>query len=246
MPTKPKKTPSGGGGSGLDEALSKKLGPLPVWVWISGVIGGYLVYRQRKAASGSSTTGTTDQGLNTLQNLAQAQSILNGLGTYDTTSPAVNGLQTQLSSLEQQVSMLGAGNSGTTQSGAVAPGSTSTSGQSTPPPPSGLGTTNKYAIGQTVAPGESIVADVWNPTYGWLNATSIGGVYEGSSGAPKLPGLASYQGYLQSIARTPQGAAEMAHPISFQNGTIANNAQGNGYVLTAGGGAGAGDKYAFA
>jgi len=50
----PAPAPKGGG-----NILTRKIGPLPGWAWAAVAVGGYLIYRQRKAAQAASTTAAT-------------------------------------------------------------------------------------------------------------------------------------------------------------------------------------------
>lgn len=46
-----------GSDSKLSDALTKKLGPLPGYVWVGLAVGGFLVYRKLHGSSSSSTSG---------------------------------------------------------------------------------------------------------------------------------------------------------------------------------------------
>ena len=47
--------PTTGGGN----ILTRKLGPLPGWAWAAVAVGGYLIYKQRKASAAAASTPAT-------------------------------------------------------------------------------------------------------------------------------------------------------------------------------------------
>jgi hypothetical protein len=50
----------GGGGHGGLSAVTRKLGPLPVWAWVGVVVAGYLLYRHFAGGGTASTAASTD------------------------------------------------------------------------------------------------------------------------------------------------------------------------------------------
>jgi hypothetical protein len=89
-----------------DNALTKKLGPLPRWGWAAvggGILLAYLLYR--KYAAGSTTTGTTTatSGGTTIPTVDVVNSTPNATtGTTSTTTPAATGY-TNFTEWEQAV-----------------------------------------------------------------------------------------------------------------------------------------------
>lgn len=102
---------------GSNNFLTRKLGPLPMWVWIAGAVAVAYWYKSRQSSSSSSSTTAQDA---VTQALA-AQGV-----SADQFGYSAADLGSMLQQLQSQVSMLGAGNSGTTGSGAASPGSTQT------------------------------------------------------------------------------------------------------------------------
>lgn len=62
--------PSPGGGN----ILTRKFGPLPAWAWAGLAVGGYLIYKQRKAASAASASSTPITSTAATAPIAQAPS----------------------------------------------------------------------------------------------------------------------------------------------------------------------------
>jgi hypothetical protein len=186
--------------------LTRKLGPLPMWVWIgAGVAVAYWYYSRQQAAAASSAS-TASSPLTSTAALQAANGASYGTGY------AGSDIADQLAQL---TSMLGAGNAGTTSTPAVSPGNTTTNinigaipgattsaAASTGVAPSGL-PANPYPVGRTVAPGETITQAVWDPiAKTWIDVTSKGGAYT-SRGLP-LSGSAYGKGTgAWTLAGTP-------------------------------------------
>lgn len=199
MPTSP---PSGGGGGNF---LTRKIGPMPMFVWIlGGVAVAYYFSKKKAGASGSSATGQSPYGVNYVP--PSGGSALGDL---------VNLLAAQ------QMAWGSPGNP--PANGAVSPGNTGIPG---------IQPANQYMVGQNVGPGESIVQGIWDPKLNeWLNLTNKGGVY--TSGGSTLLGDSSYLGYAQQRygSGTPSQQQELALHGNFSQGHIAVLPSG-GYRLT--------------
>jgi hypothetical protein len=90
---------------------------------------------------------------------------------------------------------------------------------------------NKYNVGDTVGTmGEKIVAEVFSPVYGWLDETSMGGIYQGGGGNASI-NTNKYGSYLGYAATTPDPKAEIAANGDFSHGGITLLPQG-GYAET--------------
>jgi cytoskeletal protein RodZ len=183
--------------------LTRKIGPLPVWVWAAaGVVGVLLWQRHQAATSGGTSTASTSTDATTGYSAAAQQEAAAlaasdgsaypiGYSDYSSTSD----LAGVLSNLSSQVATLVAGNSGTTTTKATSPGSTQTgaSNQTAPAKAAAALPKNPYSVGMTVAKGETIVESLYQPaTKQWLNLTNLGGIY--TSGGVGLTGSAYGRG----------------------------------------------------
>lgn len=128
-----------------DTALSRKLGPLPVWAWAAIGVGIALFFNKKKSSSSSSASNSGSPFGYSLASQDQAAALgaqygsRYPIGYSDYSSGAdLAGVLQQLSS---QVSALGGGNSGTNQTPAVSPGNTQTgaANQTAPKPSPGFG-----------------------------------------------------------------------------------------------------------
>jgi hypothetical protein len=96
---------------------------------------------------------------------------------------------------------------------------------------------NQYHVGQVVNPGtgEYITGSTYDPVYGWLNETNLGGVYTsgGSRSISTTPFGGSYLGYLSSLktSNPAQYAVESKSPFHFAGAPRVNNTTG-AYALT--------------
>lgn len=188
-----KPTPGGG------DFLTRKLGPFPMIVWIAAGVALAYLYTRNKSTNSSSTTDQTTAA-EAAQGVTAQQYGYSGAD-----------LASMLEQLQAQVAGLGAGNSGTTTSGAPSPGNTQTGGtnQTHPAPPGPtpqpykpiahvMPPANPYAVGKVVAPGEKITAGgLYVPGFGWVDPTSRGGLYtspgtaiSGSGYNPRYSGAA--------------------------------------------------------
>lgn len=92
---------------------------------------------------------------------------------------------------------------------------------------------NRYHIGEQVTPSEKIIASVWSPVYGWINQTSLGGIYQGggsAKGIGDLPYGGSYLGYVASkYGNSPDAQAEIGQHGSFTGQNSLVLLPGGGY-----------------
>jgi hypothetical protein len=85
---------------------------------------------------------------------------------------------------------------------------------------------NQYSMGQVVNPAnnENIVSSQFDPLYGWLNLTSLGGVYTGGGGAGVGIGGNNYGGsYLGYAGQTADPNAEIGAHGDFSQGGLTIN-----------------------
>ena len=172
------------GGSDTEQALTRKLGPLPVWAWAAVGVAIALFWTKKKGSSSSSSSGAQSGSPfgYSLASMGQASSLAGTpygsaypIGYSDYSSGA--DLAGVLQQLSTQVSALGAGNSGTNKTPASSPGSTQTSAANQTAPAAAASAFNPYPVGTVVQPnGEKIVQAVSSP-YGWVDVTSLGGLY---------------------------------------------------------------------
>lgn len=191
----------------------------------AGVVVLALYQRNKATASTAGGSGTSVQG-------SGAAAPMPTYGYDSSVLDAYNQLSGAISNLNDEVSTLQA-NQGKTTGLSSPPSVSSHPLEPAASAPAPATPANKYTVGQTVAPGETITGAVFSPVFGWLDETSKGGVYQGGGGQGKsisaLPFGGSYLGYLGSIAGTPQGKAEAANPMGFAGApTLLPN---GGYVL---------------
>ena len=167
------------------DALTRKLGPLPIWAW-AGIGVALALFWTKKSAGSSSNSSSGQSGSPFGYSLAsQQQAAGQAAGAYGSRYPigysdysSGADLAGVLSQLSSQVSMLAAGNSGTNQSPAPAPGSTQTgaSNQTNPAPPvinvPGLGPS--YVLGPTGNPNDYQVYGGVAPWYGYAIPNGVG------------------------------------------------------------------------
>lgn len=161
--------PGGGGGEKLD--LSRKLGPLPVWAWAGLGVAIALFWSKKK---GSSSSSSSQMGSSTgYSTLAQEQAAALAGAGYGGLFPtgysdysSGQDLASVLSSLSTQITALGGGKTGT-----------STSPTPTPGGKKGPSVFNPYPVGTEVAKNEKIVQVIPVGTRGYIDVTSLGGLY---------------------------------------------------------------------
>jgi hypothetical protein len=117
---------------GTETALSRKLGPLPVWGWAAIGIALALFFGNKKK-KGAGSTDPSQTGSPFGYSLASQQQAAGLAQQYGAAYPigysdysSGQDLAGVLSQLSTQISALGAGNSGTNKSPAPTPGSTQT------------------------------------------------------------------------------------------------------------------------
>ena len=142
---------------GAGGLLGRKLGPLPMWVWIGlGVAAAYF-YTSRKNAAAQAAGGGPDAATSALaqQGAAAMQ--------YGYSSPD---LASMISNLQGQVALLGGGNNGTTGTGATSPGST---GNPATTPPPGVPKGEKLVGSGYYVPGSEVpITGPGGHTYQWI------------------------------------------------------------------------------
>lgn len=183
--------------------LRQKWHGQPLYVWLGGVVvatSGVILWRRHRqrlaSASAGSTTSTVGLSPDMQAPLPGWQGLANALGPLGGSSPSgpLSGFTTsgepvygliQSQPQPQPSASLPAPTIQAAPAGSVA----------TP--------TNQFHVGQTVGNiGETIVKSVYSPVYGWLNLTSLGGVYQGGGGTSGIGNLefgGSYLGYLSDI-----------------------------------------------
>jgi hypothetical protein len=146
--------PTKGGGS----FLTKKFGPLPMWAWAGLAVGGYLIYRMRKASEAASTaaSSTTASGTSTPTELTPVQSAGTGYTSGGSGYTGGGGSGNTPAGYQYQGPGVGTGSIGAVPTGATAV--TSAASAAPAAPATGYGTSTfggvpYITLGTIVGPG---------------------------------------------------------------------------------------------
>ena len=175
MPPGPPPAAPGPAGPGLRGFLRTRNGKLAA-VGAGGVLVLAMVKRNQAAAAASTTgTSTSSGGLlsGLLGGATGTSSAVVPTSSYDSTAlDQYNQLGSAISNLNDQVDALTTANAATA---AASTASTVTTGGTTPASPGGI--FNPYGVGTTVAPGEQVTQAVSAGQFGYVDQTSLGGLY---------------------------------------------------------------------